>query len=275
MIGGIAIQYDGVRVVTERERELLDGLRRWIRKAGPLAVAWSGGVDSTLLVAVGRQELGDDLIALHAHTPLHTDEELRHVEDLAERLGVAVEIVRADPYQWPEFIANPTDRCYHCKRRLYGRFVELVHRRGVGMLADGTNADDLEDDRPGLRALEEFGVRTPLAELGLTKAVVRRLSRFLDLPTWDRPSNSCLATRVPAGLPIEPVTIERIRRAEAVLTEHGWIGSRVRLTGERAMIEVPTPMVESLWNTLRQGGLISALREVGVESVYVDYRGRP
>ncbi len=253
---------------------LLDALRQWFRRVGAMAVAWSGGADSTLLTAVGGQELGDQLLALHVHTPLHTKEERRHVEEMAAGLGVRLEVVEADPFAWPEFVANPVDRCYHCKCRLYARLFAVARRHGLTVVADGTNQDDLGDDRPGLQALRELGVETPLADLGWCKAAVRRVSRGLALPTWDRPSNSCLATRVPNGIPIDPVLIERIRQAEDILSAHGWRGSRVRLAGERAMIEVPAEAVERLWGALRAGGLADSLARIGIQRCYVDFAGR-
>ncbi len=262
-------------VSRDHDAGLLDALRQWFRRTGAAAVAWSGGADSTLLTAVGRQELGDRLLALHVHTPLHTEGERRHVEEMAAGMGVRLEVVEADPFAWPEFVANPADRCYHCKCRLYARLFATARHHGLAVLADGTNLDDLGDDRPGLRALDELGVATPLADQGWSKEAVRRVSRALGLETWNRPSNSCLATRVPHGMPISPGVIERIRQAEEVLAAWGWHGSRVRLAGERAMIEVPAEAVDRLWRALRGGELAGVLARIGIQRCYVDFAGRP
>jgi uncharacterized protein len=177
---------------------------------GGILVAYSGGADSTLLLKVALDVLGEKVLAATARAPLFLSSELAAVEEMAHRLGARHIFVEMGVMGDPRFSSNPPDRCYICKRIIFHRLQELAGDYGFEV-ADGSNHDDLGEHRPGLRALRELGVRSPLAEAGLTKAEVRALSRQVDLPTWDRPAQTCLATRFPYG---EQLTLEKLRRVE-------------------------------------------------------------
>ncbi|MEW6429654.1 MAG: ATP-dependent sacrificial sulfur transferase LarE [Thermodesulfobacteriota bacterium] len=251
-----------------RKREGLEGR---LRACGRIAVAWSGGADSTLLLAVAGRLLPGRVTALHAHTSVHTAAERQHVETMAAELGIALRIVEEDPLSWPEFVANPANRCYLCKKRLYRRFVELAGREGLGRLLDGTNADDLGEERPGLQALAELGIGTPLADSGLTKAEVRELSAQLGLATWNRPSNSCLATRIPHGTAIDGKTIATVAAAESVLHQAGFPNCRVRIVGGGwALVELRGGGADrTLWQG-RGAEVVRELRRLGCGKVFLE-----
>jgi len=200
---------------------------------GAMTLAFSGGVDSSLLARVALGGLGvGNVLLLHGSSCLESPGERESALGWPERhglKGVALRSVALAPLGWKEFVANTEQRCYFCKRRLFGQLQEEVERLGAGVLCDATNLDDLKQRRPGLRAMRELGVRMPLVEAGCNKEDIRRLSRELGLDTWDAPSNSCLATRIPHNLPITEDRLHRIARWEAFLQEHAFSGCRARL----------------------------------------------
>lgn len=204
----------------------------------PVAVAFSGGVDSSLLMAAALAVQGEQVLVLHARSPLQAAGECEKALTLAADLQCRPEIVDLDPYAWPEFVANPRDRCYHCKKRIYARFLDRAREQGRAVLLDGTNADDLKTDRPGLRALEEMDVHTPLAQVGLSKKEVRSLACKQGLPNWDKPSASCLATRIMTGQAITPERIAVVAAGEKFLAGLGFSGCRFRHFGHKCLLEV-------------------------------------
>ena len=180
-------------------------LENLLGQYGKVAVAFSGGADSNFLLAVSCKILGPAQVrAFHASSILLSQEEEAQIEPLCRNLGCKLQTFHFEPLSWPEFIANPPDRCYLCKKHIYQTFKDdSVVSQGGYQLLDGTNFDDLATDRPGLKAIPEFEVRTPLAEANLTKKEIRKLSRDMRLATWDKPSSSCFATRIPAGTTID------------------------------------------------------------------------
>ena len=241
-----------------------------------VAVAFSGGVDSTFLLHAACAVLGPDRVhAFHAGSDLIPAGETRRVAAILESLGCRSRIFSLDPFLRPEFVANPPDRCYHCKKKVYEAFAAAAREAGIPFLLDGTNADDLLEDRPGLKVLTELQVQTPLAAVGLTKKEIRCLSRKALLPTWNAHSASCLATRIASGEPITREKIFLVARCEAHLAEQGFFGTRVRLAAGVATIEV----VESDLGRIAENDVISMIQDMffrlGLRGVQVSPQGRP
>ena len=184
-------------------------LKEIIREAGSAAVAFSGGVDSSFLLKASVDTLGPKVLALHARSILQHEDEQAVASALLQEMGCESLIHEIDPLAWPEFPANPQDRCYLCKKKIYTIFLRDIQSRELQYLFDGTNMDDLQQDRPGLKAIKQLKVRMPLVEAGLHKQEIRQLSRELGLKTWQKFSSSCLATRVPCGTRITNEIIEK------------------------------------------------------------------
>ena len=201
------------------------------------AVAFSGGVDSAWLLHEAVRYAGRTA-AYFVCTPFQPDFELLDARDTARRLGAELTVLELDILSVPEVAANPPDRCYHCKRALFTRLLDRAGEDGFPVVLDGSNASDDAGDRPGMRALAELGVRSPLRECGVTKADVRRQAREAGLPVWDKPSYACLATRIPAGTAITAGDLGRIARGEAALMAEGLADFRLRLRGDSALLQV-------------------------------------
>ena len=241
-----------------------------LRGLNGAAVAFSGGVDSSCLVAAAREALGAGrVLALTVVAPYTARWEVAEAEALAARLGVRhlqVEVPFLEALR-----DNPPERCCLCKRELFGRLQSVAAAEGFGPLLDGTHQDDLQDHRPGMQALKELGVRSPFLECGLGKADIRRISRALDLPTADRPPYACLITRLPHGATVTEEALRRIERAERLLMDSGFAAVRVRVHGDLARIEVAPGEQARL---LSQGATVSErLRELGFRYVALDLAG--
>lgn len=252
----------------------LEALRRSLRGFGRLAVAVSGGVDSAFLLQTARDALGADRVtALTACSRLAPDRELEDAAAICRTAGVRHEVVDYEPLAVGGFAENPPDRCYLCKRALFGLLLDRCAQLGLGPLAEGTNADDARDYRPGLRALRELGVHSPLLEAGLGKAAIRSLSREMGLPTWDKPSQACLATRFPHGDRITADGLARVKDAERLLREAvpELRQARVRDHGALARIEVPPGDFEAV--VARSARIASDLRALGYAFVSMDLEG--
>lgn len=249
-------------------------LRGILRAKGAVAVAFSGGADSSFLLKTAVDELGENAFAVLVRSCLQFSEDMEHAKAVADGIGCRLIIHDVDPFFWPEFIANPPDRCYHCKKKIYSEIRFLACDEKMHLL-DGTNSDDLLEERPGRRAIRELGVLTPLAEAGFTKAEVRRISRQVGLATWDRPSSSCLATRIPAGTPITSELLDMVVRCERFLLSLGFGGCRVRLDGRYASLElVENDMGRFVGATLRKK-TIHFFSQLGIKKIFLNLIERP
>jgi len=245
-----------------------------IRSRPRAVVAFSGGVDSTLLLRVCRDVLGrENVVAVTGVSPTYTAEELRTARRVARGLGVEHVLIETDELASAAFAANPADRCYHCKGELFDRILALAAARGIDMVYDATNTDDLSDYRPGRRATEERGVTSPLFLAGLAKKDIRRLSKKLGLPSWDKPANPCLASRVPYGTPITLETLDRIRAGEKFIRGLGFAVVRLRHHDRLARIEVPAVDFARLMKPATARRIAGKLRSLGYLWIALDIEG--
>jgi uncharacterized protein len=249
-------------------------LNERLRRLGSVVVAFSGGLDSAVLLSAAVRALGRaHVLAVTGRSPSLPRAELEAVAALAAECGAAHEFVDTGEFANPEYLANSTTRCYLCRQELYGRLTQLAAARGFQAVAGGANADDQHDFRPGLAAAREFGVHAPLAEAGLSKAELRRLAAEFGLSIRDKPASPCLASRVPYG---EPITIEKlgcIDAAETFLRELGFRECRVRHHGRLARIEVPATEIQRLAADGVRVRVLAHLQELGYQYVTLDLRG--
>ena len=223
-------------------------LGQLLRETGTAALAFSGGVDSAYLLYRAVQE-GCAVVPIYIKTPFQPEFELQDAQRIAREVGVDLRVLPLDILSVPHVRENPPDRCYYCKRALFSRILEAAVEAGAQVVFDGTNASDSSDDRPGMRAICELGVRSPLRECGLTKSEIRALSKEAGLFTWDKPAYACLATRVPSGTEITPHILERTERAEERLAKMGFRDFRVRLMGDAARLQVLEEQLPRVLNT--------------------------
>ncbi|MGE5311590.1 MAG: ATP-dependent sacrificial sulfur transferase LarE [Nitrospirota bacterium] len=252
---------------------LLDRLDRILRDLDSVLVAFSGGVDSSLLLHVASRVLGPQAKAVTFVSPLIPQEERLRAADFCHGAGVKQIVVDVDALAIPEIRENPPDRCYHCKRHLFLLGLSKARELGIAHLVEGSQLSDAADHRPGRRALAELGIRSPLAEAGLDKEQVRRLSRELGLSTWNLPPMACLASRIPFGTPLTRERLARVDAAEEFLRHHGFILVRVRDIGGNASIELSPDDVPRLADGGFRLRLVAHFKELGFTSVRLDPEG--
>ena len=265
-------------LLLEKEHKL-EGLLASYKR---VTVAFSGGADSSLLAKKALEVLGtENVLLLTARSCLLKQSEVDFAANWLFRHGYEEQVdhkfIDLQPLSWAEFVRNPSDRCYLCKLRVYQMFAELSDQYGKAQLIDGTNDDDMQSTRPGLRALRELSIGTPLADAGLSKDEVRRLSRELQLDTWDRPSASCLATRIPDGLDITEERVSLVEKLESCLEAMGFKGCRVRLDRHKSdtvFIQVLKKDIAQLAMAANGSDLVHLFNDSGVKRIFLDLNGR-
>ena len=256
----------------EQRRERLSA---WLGAHGPVAVGYSGGVDSSFLAVAARTALGSDgVLAIIGRSPSYPAAQWETAREVARRFDVRVLELDTEELDDPRYAANPSNRCYFCKSELWGKLVPVAHANGFATVIDGTNADDLSDWRPGAQAAREHGVASPLAELGYTKLQIRAASRHLGLPTWRQPSSPCLSSRLPYGTAVTRQRLRQIEHAEAALRGLGIEGDlRVRYHEDVARVELGAAELPRWLDPARFAELRAAVVATGFERVALDLRG--
>jgi len=262
----------------KREQAELDSKLRALKDVllglGSAAVAFSGGVDSTLLLKVAHDVLGDNVIAVTASSPVSPGWELEQASLLAKKMGVRHIVIQSKELGMEEFQRNDKNRCYYCKKERFKGIWEIAKSNGVAHVIDGSNYDDLGDYRPGMEAAKELGVLSPMMEVKMTKSDVRRLSRMLALPTWDKPAYACLASRIPYGQAIDIQKLNMIEKAEELLMNKLGIRQvRVRHHGDTARIEVGSDERDKFFNTEIMDYVARELKKLGFTYVALDLSG--
>jgi pyridinium-3,5-biscarboxylic acid mononucleotide sulfurtransferase len=257
---------NGLEEKINKLREILGDLRS-------VAVAYSGGTDSTFLLAMAKEAVGKNVLAITAASPMIPASEIKKAKIIAGKLKVKHKIVNTNPLENPELKYNPYDRCYICKKNLYIKFLNLADNNGYSYLVDGTNFDDLSSFRPGLKALSELGVRSPLAEAELSKEEIRKYSKVMGLPTWDNPALACLATRIPHGEEITEPKLKQIDHAEEFIRSLGFKQVRVRYHYPIARIELDPESISNIIEPSMRKKVAKALKAIGFNYIAIDMDG--
>lgn len=249
-------------------------LEEYLINLKKVLIAFSGGVDSTFLLKVCLDVLGkENVLAVTARSSTYPSRELEEAKELAKSLGANHEIIVSEELEVPGFSENPPERCYYCKKELFGKLVKIARERGFNFVLDGSNADDAGDFRPGMKAKDELGVKSPLKEAGLTKDEIRALSQKMGLPTWNKPSFACLASRFPYGERITGEKLDRVGRAEEILRGLGFSQYRVRNHVDLARIEVLPEEIERFFERSLREKVVAEFKKLGFVHVSLDLTG--
>ena len=260
-------------MLTESLHVKLNTLRRMISDLQSVLIAFSGGIDSTVVLKIAHEQLGDHALAVTAVSPTFPQVELDAAKRVAAEIGARHELVHTDQLEVPAFVQNDATRCFHCKTDLYQLLDGLREPHTSRWIVDGTNLDDLGDDRPGIKAAREWGVRSPLVEASLSKSDVRALAQALGLSNWDKPAAACLSSRIPRGTPITIDSLRRVEQAEDILQAEGFRHVRVREHGDVARIEVGAEEFARLNQPTLRAHISARLRQAGFRFVCVDLEG--
>jgi uncharacterized protein len=253
--------------------EKLEQLRTLFKEMEQALIAYSGGIDSTLVAKIAYDVLGDRAMAVTAVSPSLLPEELEDAILQAATIGISHQIVQTHEMENPNYTSNPVNRCYFCKSELHDTLKPLALKLGYPYVVDGVNADDLHDYRPGIRAAKERGARSPLAEVNISKVEVRQLSQQLSLPWWDKPAQPCLSSRFPYGEEITVAKLQRVGRAEIYLRKLGLKNLRVRSDGDTARIELSPEQIKEFVLTTDLPTIVSAFQNLGFLYVTLDLEG--
>jgi len=259
--------------ISEELQKKVENLKQYIVGLGSLAIGFSGGVDSSLLVAVAHEVLGDRLIAVTGADASVPERELNEAVAFCKERGIRHIVCNVDPLKEEGYRNNSPDRCYFCKHGIFTEVRKIALENGIEYMAEGSNMDDIGDYRPGLRAAAELSVKSPLREAGLTKSEIRIISKVMGLPTWSKPAYACLASRFVYGEEITEEKLHMIDRAEQFLIEHGFFEERVRMHGNIARIEVPPEDIPRLASDEIREVVYDRFRELGFLFVTLDMKG--
>ena len=265
MINKITEQLD------DKEKKHWQSLVSTLNRFKHVVVAFSGGIDSAFLTVAAWLALRDKMLAVTLHSPVHIAEDDMAAEALASQFGFPFKTVFYNDLESSLFTDNPVNRCYHCKLARFSRLKEYAVQQGYPIVIEGSNADDLKDYRPGAKASKELEVRSPLQEIGYTKAEIRKVSRLLGIAVWDRPSSPCLATRIPFGTPIKLEDLQTVAKAEEFLKSNGFINVRVRYQAPTTRIEVHPDQIERL--VQERSSIIEHFQSLGIQRVLLDLEG--
>lgn len=253
--------------------EKLEILKKNLMKLNSLTIAFSGGVDSTFLLKVAKDVLNENVLAVTINASMHTKKEIKEAIDYANEIKVKHTVLNVNDINIKEFIDNVPERCYFCKKKIFTQIIEISNKNKIINIADGSNIDDLSDFRPGMKALKELGIISPLKEAGLTKQEIRELSKMLNIPTWNKPSFACLASRIPYNHKITPEKLDMIEKSEEFIFKLGFKQFRVRHHGEIARIELQQNEILKFIESDASNKACKYLKSLGFNYVTIDLLG--